>query len=144
VVIGYGPVGRTLTRLLRENDIVPTVVEMNLETVRSLRDQGQPAVYGDASNAATLAAAGVAQAGAEFVRKNGEKDDIIHAIRSHNDEIPAETTLAHIVQGFWFDGSARGNGRGTRRRRCRWGTPRCRLTRAAAQASYPRSALGVG
>jgi ribonuclease Y len=37
-------------------------------------------------------------AGAEFARKNGEKDEIVHAIRSHNDETPAQTTLAHIVQ----------------------------------------------
>jgi ribonuclease Y len=37
-------------------------------------------------------------AGAEFARKNGEKEEIVHAIRAHNDEVPAQTTLAHIVQ----------------------------------------------
>ena len=37
VVIGYGPVGRTLVRLLRENDILPTVIEMNLEGMPSWR-----------------------------------------------------------------------------------------------------------
>lgn len=37
-------------------------------------------------------------AGAEFARKNGEKEEIVHAIRAHNDEVPADTTLAHIVQ----------------------------------------------
>lgn len=37
-------------------------------------------------------------AGAEFARKNGEKEEIVHAIRSHNEEVPAETALAHIVQ----------------------------------------------
>jgi ribonuclease Y len=39
-----------------------------------------------------------AQAGAEFCKKNGEKDEIVHAIRAHSEEVKAETTLAHIVQ----------------------------------------------
>ena len=38
VVVGYGPAGR-LSRLLRENDIEPTVIELNLETVRALREE---------------------------------------------------------------------------------------------------------
>ena len=39
-----------------------------------------------------------AQAGAEFAKRNGEKDEIVHAIRSHNDEVKPESTLAHVVQ----------------------------------------------
>ena len=39
-----------------------------------------------------------AQAGAEFCKRNGERDEIVHAIRAHNDEVKAESTLAHIVQ----------------------------------------------
>lgn len=42
-----------------------------------------------------------AQAGAEFLKRNGEKDDIVHAIRSHNDEVKPESTLAHIVQSAY-------------------------------------------
>lgn len=63
VVVGYGPVGQTVTRLLRENEIVPTVVELNLDTVRKLRDAGIPAVYGDARHRATLHEAGISSAG---------------------------------------------------------------------------------
>ncbi|MDB5310821.1 MAG: ybaL 1 [Gemmataceae bacterium] len=62
VVVGYGPVGRTLARLLRENGVEPTVVEMNLETVTRLRAEGATAVYGDANHRETLKAAGVARA----------------------------------------------------------------------------------
>ena len=54
VVVGYGPVGRTLCRLLRENGIEPTVIEMNLETVQRLRTEGATAVYGDAGRPETL------------------------------------------------------------------------------------------
>ena len=59
VVVGYGPVGRTVCRLLRENEIEPTVIELNLDTVRRLRRQGVPAVYGDATHPDTLKEAGV-------------------------------------------------------------------------------------
>lgn len=39
-----------------------------------------------------------AQAGADFCKRNGEKDEIVHAIRAHGDEVKPETTLAHITQ----------------------------------------------
>ena len=71
VVVGYGPVGRTVTRLLRENDIEPTVVELNLETVRRLREDGVPAVYGDASDVGTLRNAGVGDAGSLILSASG-------------------------------------------------------------------------
>ena len=61
VVVGYGPVGQTVTRLLRDNDIEPTVIELNLETVHRLREAGVSAVYGDASHRETLQGAGVEQ-----------------------------------------------------------------------------------
>jgi CPA2 family monovalent cation:H+ antiporter-2 len=55
-------VGRTVCRLLRENGIEPTVIEMNLGTVQQLRAAGTTAVYGDASHRDTLQAAGVGRA----------------------------------------------------------------------------------
>lgn len=42
-----------------------------------------------------------AQAGAEFAKKNGERDDVVHAIRAHNEEIKPESTLAHVVQSAY-------------------------------------------
>ncbi|WP_437627415.1 cation:proton antiporter [Sorangium sp. So ce1151] len=62
VVVGYGPVGRTLTRLLRENGIEPTVVELNLDTVKELQVQGIRAIYGDATQREILERAGVGAA----------------------------------------------------------------------------------
>jgi CPA2 family monovalent cation:H+ antiporter-2 len=62
IVIGYGPVGRTVSRLLAESGVESSVVELNLETVRELRANGMHAVYGDASRAETLMEAGARQA----------------------------------------------------------------------------------
>jgi CPA2 family monovalent cation:H+ antiporter-2 len=62
IVVGYGPVGRTVTRLLRENEISPTIIELNVDTVRALRSDGIDALYGDAAHHATLASAGIDRA----------------------------------------------------------------------------------
>jgi len=62
VVVGYGPTGRTVARLLKENVIQPTIIELNMDTVRALRQDGMSAVYGDARDPDTLVAAGVRHA----------------------------------------------------------------------------------
>ena len=62
VVVGYGPVGATLCRILRDNDIEPVVVEMNIETARSLAAAGVPVVHGDAANREILLHAGIVSA----------------------------------------------------------------------------------
>lgn len=36
--------------------------------------------------------------GAEFARKHGEKDNVVHAIRAHHDDEKPESILAHLVQ----------------------------------------------
>jgi CPA2 family monovalent cation:H+ antiporter-2 len=59
VVVGYGPVGQTLTRLLREFQIDVVVIDLNVDTVRRLRAEGQRAIYGDASRPELLQAAGL-------------------------------------------------------------------------------------
>ncbi|MGE0763139.1 MAG: ribonuclease Y [Bdellovibrionales bacterium] len=36
--------------------------------------------------------------GAEYAKKNGEKDDVCQAIRSHTGEVPPQSVVAHLVQ----------------------------------------------
>jgi CPA2 family monovalent cation:H+ antiporter-2 len=71
VVVGYGPVGRTLAGLLRANGVMPTVIELNLETVTRLRAEGLPAVYGDANHPETLRLAGLDRAGTLVLSPSG-------------------------------------------------------------------------
>jgi CPA2 family monovalent cation:H+ antiporter-2 len=89
IVVGYGPVGQTVTRLLRESEIEPTVIELNLETVRRLREQGVNAVYGDASLSATLASAGAANAGTLILSASGVRhcEEVIRLARELNSGI---------------------------------------------------------
>jgi CPA2 family monovalent cation:H+ antiporter-2 len=62
VVVGYGPIGQTLARLLHDGGIEPIVIEINLETTRRVRSEGHQVVYGDAAQADVLEAAGIRNA----------------------------------------------------------------------------------
>ena len=89
VVVGYGPTGRTVVRLLRDNDIVPTVIDLSVDAVRALREEGIEAVYGDATRPETLAAADTANAGALILGSAGMDKgmDIIRTARQLNPDI---------------------------------------------------------
>lgn len=63
VLVGYGPVGRTVARLLKENDVRTTVIDLNLPTVQALKREGVDAIYGDAGNREVLQAAAIDRAG---------------------------------------------------------------------------------
>lgn len=62
IVVGYGPVGRIVTRVLRENDLDPVVIELNHQTVQELSLSGITAIYGDASQQSILELAGAEHA----------------------------------------------------------------------------------
>jgi monovalent cation:H+ antiporter-2, CPA2 family len=89
VVIGYGPTGRTVVRLLQDNGIVPTVVDLNMDAIRALRQQGVDGIYGDATRPDTLAAAGVAKAGSLILGSAGmaSSADVIRTARELNPHI---------------------------------------------------------
>jgi len=59
VIIGFGPVGQTVARLLAENGIEPTIIEMNHLNISQIREAGFRAVLGDAHHIETLKHAGV-------------------------------------------------------------------------------------
>jgi CPA2 family monovalent cation:H+ antiporter-2 len=62
IVVGYGPVGRTVARLLHEAGMETVIIDMNMDTVASIQASGGLAVYGDASREPVLEQAGIARA----------------------------------------------------------------------------------
>lgn len=62
MIIGYGPVGRTVHRVIEDAGIAATVIDMNMDTVSSLKALGKSAVFGDASNERVLEEAGIKNA----------------------------------------------------------------------------------
>lgn len=86
VVVGYGPTGRTVARLLDENGIVPIIVELNLDTVRELRAAGLTTIYGDATHRETLHEAGMEDAVALILTSAGMhgSEEVIRLARELN------------------------------------------------------------
>jgi CPA2 family monovalent cation:H+ antiporter-2 len=86
VLIGYGPTGKTVARLLKESGIDPTVVELNIDTVRAIRAEGVDVVYGDATRPETLIEAGIATA-ASLILSSADmanSTEVIRAAREAN------------------------------------------------------------
>lgn len=71
IVVGYGPVGQTVTRLLLRRGIEPTIIEMNIETFRNLQNAGVRVVYGDANQKEVLNQAGAGSAASVIFSASG-------------------------------------------------------------------------
>ena len=86
VLIGYGPTGRTVARLLKDNGLDPTVIELNMDTVRKIRGEGIDAVYGDATRPETLSQAGIETAANLIFTSAGmaNSSEVIRAAREVN------------------------------------------------------------
>jgi CPA2 family monovalent cation:H+ antiporter-2 len=98
IVVGYGPIGRTVARLLTENGIEVAVLEMNLGTAQRLRAEGVNAVYGDASSVDALAAAGVLEARSLIVSVAGMDgiEETIRIAKELNPRIKVLVRTAHL------------------------------------------------
>lgn len=98
VVVGYGPVGRTVCRLLRENGIEPTVVELNIDTVKRLKGEGVRAVYGDATHPDTLKEAGVDRAASLILSSSQVSggDEVIRAAKELNPGVRVLARAAYV------------------------------------------------
>jgi len=98
VVVGYGPTGRAVVGLLRSNGIAPTVIELNVDVVRGLRDAGIDAVYGDATRLDTLEAAGVSRAGSLILGSAGMANgtEVIRMARGLNPRIRVLARAAYL------------------------------------------------
>jgi monovalent cation:H+ antiporter-2, CPA2 family len=97
VVVGYGPVGRTLARILEENGIEVVVIEMNIETVQKLLSAGKAAVYGDAANREILHHAGIEKAeGLIIATSSAPAKEVTQAAREINPKIRILTRTGYL------------------------------------------------
>jgi CPA2 family monovalent cation:H+ antiporter-2 len=62
IVIGFGPVGQAVDRLIRQAGIETVVIDSNPDTVGALAREGRLALYGDATYREILRQAGAARA----------------------------------------------------------------------------------
>ena len=99
VVVGYGPVGRTVSRILTDNGIQVIIVEMNLDTVKTLRAEGRAAVYGDATQREILHHAGIEKAEGLIIAASGlPAGDIVQAARDLNPKVRVLARTSYLKQ----------------------------------------------
>jgi len=89
IVIGYGPVGRTVNRLLRDAGLQTVIIDMNMDAVNEANRNGQLAIYGDGTREAILEQAGAARASHLVVTlpQSSSAGVIISAARQLNPKI---------------------------------------------------------
>jgi monovalent cation:H+ antiporter-2, CPA2 family len=89
VVVGFGPIGETVSRLLRDGGIDPVVVDSNLATIHRAQSSGHRAVYGDATGAHVLEAADIRTAVAIVVSgpTSAQSAEIIRMARQLNPSV---------------------------------------------------------
>jgi CPA2 family monovalent cation:H+ antiporter-2 len=103
-VIGYGPVGKTVTRLLEQFDINPTIIEANIDVVLELQRRGKQALFGDASREDILRTARV-NAAAYLVVTVPQAEVSLRVIQAAREIAPVIRVLAraeYINQGEQF------------------------------------------
>jgi CPA2 family monovalent cation:H+ antiporter-2 len=105
VVIGYGPVGQTASRILAEFQLHPTIIDLNLDTVRNLVAAGQPAIYGDAARRDILEAAHIQQAKYLLVTipDLATRTLIILAARDVNPDLRVFARARYIQERAWLE-----------------------------------------
>ena len=62
IICGYGPVGKSLNAALKRCGVKTLVMELNSDTVRALKKEGQPVLFADATHAEALDLAGIERA----------------------------------------------------------------------------------
>lgn len=98
IIVGYGPAGRRLVQVLRESGIPFVVIEMNPDSVREMKSEGIPVVYGDATRSFIMEEAGIMQAKMLVVAINdpGANPSIVKLARHRNPLLQIVTRTRYL------------------------------------------------
>ncbi|TAN37985.1 MAG: sodium:proton exchanger [Verrucomicrobia bacterium] len=97
ILVGYGPVGKIVHQLLARRGAEITVIDLNLDATRQLRNAGHAALYGDAQQPGTLMEAGVETAGSLILSADIEDSaEIIMQARLLNPELRVLARCTHL------------------------------------------------
>lgn len=89
VVVGYGPVGAAVDRLVRDAGLESVVIDLNLDTIRNLQSAGRLAIFGDASRPEILREAQIEKATHLLVTlpHSADRGPLVSAARELNPEL---------------------------------------------------------
>lgn len=91
IVVGYGPVGKSVTKILLKNNINVVIIEMNIDTVKMIRKQkieGLHAIHGNAAQSEILMCSGIETAESFIISApNAPAEEIIAIVRYLNPRV---------------------------------------------------------
>jgi CPA2 family monovalent cation:H+ antiporter-2 len=97
ILIGYGPIGKIVHKLLVDRGTDITVIDLNLDSIHQLRDAGHSALYGDVRQPGTLIEAGLETAGSLILSADVEyAAEIITQARLLNPELRVLARCTHL------------------------------------------------
>jgi CPA2 family monovalent cation:H+ antiporter-2 len=90
IVVGYGPIGQSVFEILEKEKMSPVLIDQNVDTISSLRDENREAVFGDASHQAILESAKIENAQLFVITSPnvGATIEMIKAARELNPSLP--------------------------------------------------------
>ncbi|OGP15654.1 MAG: sodium:proton exchanger [Deltaproteobacteria bacterium GWA2_54_12] len=105
VVVGFGPVGQTASRILGEFNIETVIVDLNIDVIRNLSDSGRLAIFGDASRQDILEAAGIRLASYLLVTIPDllTRTSVIIAARELNPTLRVFVRARYIQERAWLE-----------------------------------------
>lgn len=110
VIVGFGLIGRHIAKSARDANIPYIVLEMNPETVRKEKENGEPIHFGDATHEIVLKHLGVASAkvAAVVINDSTASHRIVTMMRSLNPDlyILVRTHYSAQIHGFYQAGAS--------------------------------------
>lgn len=101
IVVGYGPVGRTVVQRLRDLAVEPLIIDLNVDTVIELQSERVHALFGDASRRDILIQAGIKTASYLIVTipDNAAAVAIVTAARDCNPDVRILVRTRYSTEG---------------------------------------------
>lgn len=100
IVVGYGPVGKAVTKILNDKGIKVIIIELNIETVKNINNIKSSclnALYGDANQREVLINAGIKNARAFIISSTlASSKEIIEIVKSLNPNIQILVNTSYI------------------------------------------------
>ncbi len=97
ILVGFGPVGQIVYKLLAEKGMKITIIDLNLTTIRKLRKDGYNAFYGDILRQGTLEEAGIGSASVLILSADiDDAPEIIRQARLINPGLQILARCSHI------------------------------------------------
>jgi len=97
ILVGFGPVGRIVYRLLTDRGNSVLIIDLNLDIVRKVKIEGKNAIYADVLRPGSLAEAGIATA-SSFILSADVDDaaEIVRQARLLNPELNILVRCSHL------------------------------------------------